>query len=80
MIVAIKDDLQIEITLEDKKVKIHMPDMQDILFLWESWIRQEEVLAENFLKNQASKDPYHLLLVYLKANGWDIIKTGFSQS
>lgn len=80
MIVAVKDDLEIEVTVEGQKVNIEMPSMQDILFLWEGWIRQEETSAEKFLKNQYVPNPYPVLVNYFENQGWEIKETNFSQS
>ena len=80
MIVAVKDDLQIEVTVEGKKVNIELPEMRDVIFLWESWIEQEEVSAENFLRTYEVANPYPLLTDYFKTNGWDIIESRFGKS
>jgi hypothetical protein len=80
MIVAKKDDLEIEVTVMGQKVNIEMPSMQDILFLWEGWIKQEEILAEKFLRSQYNEDPYPVLVNYLENNGWEITETNFSKS
>ena len=78
MIVAVKDDLQIEITLQGGKVNIQLPDMQEVIFLWESWIEQEAVSAENFLETKGLNNPYSLLVGYFQDNGWDIVESNFS--
>lgn len=80
MIIAKKDDLEIQVAVMGQKVNIEMPTMQDVLFLWESWIRQEEILAEKFLRSQHSGDPYPVLAGYLKDNGWEIREMNFSKS
>ena len=80
MIVAVKDDLEIEVTVKGQKVNIEMPSMQDILFLWEGWIKQEERLAERFLKNHGVPNPYPVLVNYLEDHGWEVKETSFSQS
>ena len=80
MIVAVKDDLQIEVTVEGEKVNIELPDMRDVIFLWESWIEQEKISAENFLRTHELNNPYRLLADYFKTNGWEVIESGFGKS
>lgn len=80
MIIAKKDDLEIEVTVVGEKVNIEMPAMQDILFLWEGWIKQEELLAERHLKMQDTTNKYGVLANYLADNGWEIKEIKFSQS
>lgn len=79
MIVAVKDELQIKVSVdEEHKVNIEMPDMEEVIFLWESWISQEKISVEKLLKTRLTKDPYPLLIDYLEANGWEIVQTGFN--
>ena len=81
MIVAKKDELKIKVRVEGRtKVNIEIPEMQDVLFLWESWIKQEEISVEKFLRTSVSTDPYLVLVDYLEANGWEILHKGFSSS
>ena len=51
MIVAVKDHLLIEVKVLDEKVNITLPEMVDVIWLWNDWIRQEENLAESFLES-----------------------------
>lgn len=80
MIIAVKDHLEIEVTIKGEKVKIDMPSMEDVMVLWDSWIKQEEILAERFLKARPEINPYPVLVSYFQENGWEIKKTNFSQS
>ncbi len=80
MIVAIKDHLKIEVKVMDEKVNITMPDMQDVLWLWQEWIRQEENLADNFLQTHEEENYYPELANYLRDKGWEIEEVQFSQS
>jgi hypothetical protein len=72
MIVAVKDDLKIQVTVADKKVNIEMPEMEDVLVLWNKWIQQEERMAESFLRSQYESNPYCALKDYFLGKGWYI--------
>lgn len=72
MLLAVKDHLKIQVSVLDKKVNIELHDMDEVLILWESWIRQEERLAEIHLSNQASHNPYPALEDYFTERGWRI--------
>ena len=72
MLVAVKDDLRIEVTVLGQEVKIYMPEMEDVLVLWASWIKQEERLAEVYLKSQYIQNPYSALKNYFQNKGWEI--------
>ena len=72
MLVAIKDDLTIQVTVFDHKVNIAMPGMEDIIWLWNSWIQDEERSAEKYLRSQYIENPYPLLSDYFEKKGWEI--------
>jgi hypothetical protein len=72
MLVARKDDLRIEVLVSGQKVLISMPGMEDVLFLWNSWIKREEQLAESVIRSQFVQNPYAILVRYFSANGWHI--------
>jgi hypothetical protein len=80
MIIAVKDHLKIHLKVKAEKVNITMPEMTDVIWLWDEWIKQEEKLAENFLELHESKDYYPQLANYLKRNGWEIEELKFSPS
>jgi len=80
MIVAFKDHLKIHLKVKAERVNISMPEMEDVICLWNEWIRREEKLAEIFLKVHEEKDYYHQLGNYLKNKGWEIEEPDFSQS
>jgi hypothetical protein len=80
MIVAVKDHLKIHLKVKAEKVNITMPDMTDVIWLWDEWIKQEEKLAESFLEVHEEKDYYHQLANYLTKKGWEIEELKFSQS
>ena len=70
MLLAAKDDLKIQVTVLDQKVNIAMPEMEDVIVLWTPWIKQEEKLAELFLKSQYVQNPYPVLKNYFHEKGW----------
>jgi hypothetical protein len=70
MLIAAKDDLKIQVTVLDQKVNITMPEMEDVIVLWTAWIKQEEKLAELFLKSQYLRNPYPVLRRYFQEKGW----------
>jgi hypothetical protein len=70
MLLAAKDDLKIQVTVLDQKVNIAIPEMEDVIILWTPWIRQEEKLAELFLKSQYVQNPYPVLKNYFPEKGW----------
>lgn len=72
MFIAAKDDLKIEVTVSGQQVKIEIPGMEDVIILWNSWIKQEERLAEIFLRTQYVQNPYPILKDYFLAKGWKI--------
>jgi hypothetical protein len=72
MIVVVKDDLKMQVTVFDERVSIAMPEMEDVIILWSAWIRQEEKLAEIFLKSQYVQNPYPALKNYFQEKGWEI--------
>ena len=72
MLIAVKDDLEIKITVFGQQVKIEMPGMEDVIMLWNNWIKQEEHLAETFLKSQYIHNPYSALKDYFKDKGWQV--------
>ena len=72
MLTAVKDDLWIEVTVLGHEVKINMPGMEDVLVLWNSWIKQEERLAELYLKSEYIQNPYSALKNYFQNRGWEI--------
>ena len=72
MLIAVKDDLRIEVTVFGQEVKISMPEMEDVLILWTQWIKQEEKLAEGYLKSQYIQNPYSALKNYFQNKGWEI--------
>ena len=76
MLVALKDHLKIQVTVSDQEVNIDMPDMEDIIFLWDQWIQHEERLAEMFLKSQYIQNPYVALKEHFKNRGWEIVHPG----
>ena len=76
MLIATKDDLRIEVTVLRQEVKISMPEMEDVLILWTSWIKQEQVLAELYLKSQYIQNPYSALKNYFQNKGWEIHSNG----
>jgi hypothetical protein len=80
MIVAVKDHLLIEVKVLDEKVNITLPEMVDVIWLWNDWIRQEENLAESFLESHDKENYYPELANYLRNNGWEIEEMRFSQS
>jgi hypothetical protein len=72
MLIAAKDDLKIQVAVLNQKVNIAMPEMEDVIVLWTSWIKQEEELAELFLKSQYVQNPYPILKNYFQEKGWHI--------
>lgn len=76
MLVAVKDDLRIEVSILEQEVRIFMPEMEDVLILWKSWIKQEERLAELYLKSQFIQNPYSALKNYFQNKGWEIHANG----
>ncbi len=80
MIIATKDHLKIEVKVMDEKVNITMPDMEDVIWLWNEWIKQEETLAEKFLLTHEEENYYPELANYLKDKGWEIEEIQFSRS
>lgn len=80
MIVAVKDHLKIHLHIKAEKVNITMLEMDEVIWLWDGWIRQEEKLAENFLAIHQDKDCYNQLASYLKRKGWEIEELKFSES
>jgi hypothetical protein len=70
MLLAAKDDLKIQVTVLDQKVNIAIPEMEDVIVLWTPWIKQEEKLAELFLKSQYVQNPYPVLKNYFREKGW----------
>jgi hypothetical protein len=78
MLIAIKDDLRIEVTVLGQEVKIYMPEMEDVLILWAPWIKQEEKLAEGYLNSQYIQNPYSALKNYFENKGWEIHSNGQS--
>ena len=72
MLIAIKDDLRIEVTVLGHEVKISMPEMEDVLILWAPWIKYEERSAELYLKSQYIQNPYSALKNYFQNKGWEI--------
>lgn len=80
MIVAIKDHLKIHLQVRAEKVNITMPEMDDVIWLWNDWIREEEKLAQNFLEIHQGEDYYNQLAHYLKRTGWEIEEHSFSDS
>lgn len=76
MLIAIKDDLRIEVTVLGQEVKISMPEMKDVLILWTPWIKQEERLAESYLQSQYIQNPYSALINYFQNKGWEIEVNG----
>jgi hypothetical protein len=72
MLIAVKDNLKIEITVFGQEVKIEMPEMNDVIILWSNWIKQEEDLAETFLKSQYIQNPYPALKDYFEDKGWEV--------
>jgi hypothetical protein len=78
MLVAVKDDLRIQVSVLGQEVKINMPEMEDVLILWTSWIKQEERLAEIYLQSQYIQNPYSALKNYFQNKGWEIEINGQS--
>jgi hypothetical protein len=78
MLVAVKDDLRIQVSVLGQEVKIYMPEMEDVLVLWTSWIKQEERLAEIYLQSQYIQNPYSALKNYFQNKGWEIEINGQS--
>jgi len=78
MLIAIKDDLRIEVTVFGQEVKIYMPEMDDVLVLWTPWIKQEERLAAMYLQSQYIQNPYSALKNYFQNKGWEIEANGLS--
>jgi hypothetical protein len=76
MLVAKKDDLRIEITIREEQVEINMPGMEDVLVLWNQWIKKEERLAEGYLRSQYIQNPYSALENYFQNKGWEIQANG----
>jgi hypothetical protein len=76
MLIAIKDDLRIEVTVLGQEVKICMPEMEDVLILWSPWIKHEERQAEVYLKSQYIQNPYSALKNYFENKGWEIHSNG----
>ena len=76
MLVAVKDDLKIQVKVFDQKVNIEMPEMEEVIFLWHPWIKHEERLAETFLQSQLVQNPYPALKDYFEEKGWDIEQCG----
>jgi hypothetical protein len=72
MLIAIKDDLRIDITVLGKEVKIYMPEMEEVLILWRPWIKHEERQAEGYLKSQFIQNPYSALKNYFQNKGWEV--------
>lgn len=72
MLVALKDDLKIEIRVSEHRVFIEMPEMLDVIELWNSWIKYEERQAEIFLQSQYVMNPYAVLKNYFQERGWQI--------
>jgi hypothetical protein len=75
MLVAQKDDLKIEVLVLGQNVSISMPGMEDVLILWNNWIKREEQLAESFIRSQFVQNPYTTLVRYFRENGWQIDNT-----
>lgn len=81
MILARKDYLKIKVRIDNNEdVNISLVDMEDVKFLWESWVRQEERLAQLHLQDQLSQDLYPELVSYLEKKGWVIEEIQFSKT
>ena len=78
MLIAVKDDLRIEVTVLGHEVKISILEMEDVLILWKPWIKQEERSAEVYLKSQYIQNPYSALKSYFQNKGWEIQSNGQS--
>lgn len=70
---AAKNPFEVEVYLNGQEVKIkplHVNAQQSLLY--RTLARCEEFLAQVFLQEQQVKDPYPVLISFLKGRGWSI--------